>query len=208
MKKIFLLVALIAIQFSYSQGNMRFGMKLGGNLSSIIETARDSKSGLNKRDNGGSKMGFHGGITFEFLFSERISVQVEALYSTKGGKVIDSNSTRDNSEVVDYLNYISFPILGKYYATPNLSIELGPEISLLSSAKNEDSKGIEVNISKQRLQHDLGLVGGLAYEFYNGVFIQGRYSLGLLDITNTNKNSIAYYRHKNSVIQVSVGFIF
>ncbi len=205
MKKIFLLVALVAIQFSYSQGNMRFGVKLGGNLSSIIETA-SSKSSLNKRDNGGSKVGFHGGITFEFLFSERISVQVEALYSTKGGKVIDSKYTK--SKVVENLNYMSFPILGKYYATPNLSIELGPEISLLSSATSEDDKGIEVNILKERVKHDFGLVGGLAYEFYNGVFVQGRYSLGLLDITNTNKNSIAWYRHKNSVVQVSVGFIF
>ncbi len=199
MKKIFLLVALIAIQFSYSQGNMRFGVKLGGNLSTLIQTSKYSPSDGGRRDNGSSKIGFHGGITFEFLFSERISVQVEALYSAKGAKLIGYDKTSEKK----HLNYISFPILGKYYATPNLSIELGPEISLLSSATSND-----MPITKSTRQQDFGLVGGLAYEFYNGVFVQGRYCLGLVDTSHTQTSASDDYKLKNSVIQVSVGFIF
>lgn len=205
MKKVFLLVALIAIQFSYSQGNMRFGMKLGGNLSSIIETARHSD--LSRKSTASSKIGLHGGLTFEFLFSERISLQVEALYSAKGAKLIGYDKTSDGTEVKRHLNYISFPVLGKYYATPNLSIELGPEISILASAK-DDLNGIETNILKEMRKHDFGLVGGLSYEFYNGMFVQGRYNFGLIDVSHTSKSSMAWYRQKNSTIQVSVGFIF
>ncbi len=194
-----LLIFLTVQFFVYSQGNLRFGMKAGANFSTIIKTARHSE--LSRNSTTSSKMGLHGGLTFEFLFSERISIQVEALYSAKGGKLISSEQTSDGTETVEYLNYMSFPVLGKYYATPSLSIELGPEISILSSAKKENS-GIEENILKQMSKHDFAVVGGLSYEFFNGLFIQGRYSLG------TNKNSIAYYRHKNSVIQASIGYIF
>ncbi len=208
MKKITLLFTVLAIQFvAYSQGNMRFGMKGGLNYSTIIETTNKS-DGLSRQPTTSPKISIHGGFTFEFLFTERISVQVEALYSAKGAKMINSYQTSDGTEVVKHLNYISFPILGKYYATPNLSIEFGPEIGILLNAKDVFKGMGEVNILKEISKHDFGIVGGLSYEFSNGLFIQGRYNLGLLNVSNTNKNSIAYYKHKNSVIQASVGYIF
>ncbi len=207
MKKVILLVLLFVMtHFSYSQGNMRFGMKIGGNYSTIIETAQRSE--LIRKSTISPKTSFHGGLTFEFLFSERISLQVEALYSAKGAKLIDKSKTADGTEIVRYLNYMSFPVLGKYYATPELSVELGVEISILSGAK-DDEAGIERDILKEVSTNDFGVSGGIAYEFYNGLFIQGRYNLGLLNVKkNSRGQSITNYRHKNGVAQLSIGYIF
>ncbi len=208
MKKRVILLFLLGIQLiSYGQGSMRFGAKAGINVSTIIETSTHS-DGLSRKSTTSPKASFHGGLTFEFLFSERISLQVEALYSAKGGKLIGGSNAIDNGEIVRNLNYISFPVFGKYYATPNLGIELGGEISILSSAKDDYGSSITNDILKKMRKHDFSIIGGLSYEFYNGLFFQGRYSLGLLDVSHLNNGGINYYKQKNGVFQFSVGYIF
>lgn len=206
MKKIIIISLFLCAQsVLYAQSNMRFGVKGGPNFSTIIETAQNSD--LSRSSTTGGKTSFHLGFVFEFLFSERISIQVESLYSAQGAKMIDSYTTADGSEMVRYLNYISFPILAKYYATPNFSIEVGPQVGLLLSARDELSTGAEKDILKEMEKHDFAINAGLAYEFYNGLFLQGRYSFGLLDINKTS-GLFNYYKHRNNVVQFSVGYMF
>lgn len=208
MKKIQLLLLFIFVQaVIYGQSDMmRFGVKGGANFSTIVETAQ--KSDLSRKSTTSEKTSFHMGIVFEYLFSERISFQVEALYSAQGAKLIDAHTTSDGSEVTRYLNYINFPVLAKYYATPGLSIEVGPQVGILLDAKDDFGNIGEKNILKEVRKHDFSVTAGIAYEFYNGIFIQGRYNIGLLDINGTSRSVINYYKHRNSVIQVSLGYIF
>lgn len=206
-KKRILLLLLFLQSIVYAQSDMmRFGIKGGINFSTIVETAQRSE--LSRKSTTGEKKSFHFGVVFEHLFSERISFQVEALYSAQGANLIEAYSTSNGRKVVRYLNYINFPVLAKYYATPGFSVEVGPQVGVLLDAKDDFGNVGQKNILKEVRQHDFSVVAGVAYEFYNGIFIQGRYNIGLLDVNGKGRGVINYYRHRNSVLQVSVGYIF
>lgn len=205
MKKTTIIILFVCVQTLAAQNNIRFGIKGGPNFSTIVETAQ--RSDLSRNSTISGKTSFHLGFIFEFLYSERISFQVESLYSSQGAKMINAYQTSDGSEMVRRLNYISFPILAKYYATPNISVEVGPQIGLLLNAKDDLSTGAEKDILKEMKTHDFAINAGIAYEFYNGLLLQGRYSFGLLDINKTS-GLFNYYKHRNNVIQFSIGYMF
>jgi hypothetical protein len=73
-------------------------------------------------------------------------------------------------------------------------LDFGPQASFLLSNKKE------VSIKEQK-NLDFGAGGGLTIHVTKGLFVQGRYVVGLTDISPEAKV-------KNSVLQVSAGFLF
>ncbi len=94
------------------------------------------------------------------------------------------------------LNYLNIPLMGKYYLTKGFSLETGPQIGFLLSAKDKDTdvKGAFNTV-------DFGVNFGLGYKLDNGLHFGVRYNLGLSDI-----NSIDSFTDKNRVFQLSVGY--
>src|SRR5690606_6896103 len=80
-------------------------------------------------------------------------------------------------------DYINLPLIVKYYATKNISVEVGPQVGFLLSAKNKTNDAND-DIEDQK-RFDFGLIGGLGYELNNGVFFQARYNLGLTNINDS-----------------------
>lgn len=161
---------------------IQFGAKGGLNLASI--------SGNNSGDFE-SVTSFNFGIMSEIPISERFSFQPELMYSGQGYS-IDNNTVE--------LNYLNMPLIGKYYVTKGLSLEAGPQIGLLLSAKNENT-----DIKDSLNSIDLGVNFGIGYKLDNGINFGLRYNLGLSDINDldgfTDKN-------QNGVFQLSVGYYF
>jgi hypothetical protein len=166
-----------------------FGMKGGLNISNFIGDIEDNKF----------RTSIHLGIISEIIISDKVSLQPEILYSGQGysGKTTPGFSRSK----YDYLN---LPILAKIYLSEKISIETGPQIGFLISAK-EKTETDKITIENQN-NIDFGLNIGLAYELNSGVFFQTRYNLGLSNVNQSNSSDAL--RYSNSVIQFSTGIIF
>ncbi|TXD54071.1 MULTISPECIES: porin family protein [unclassified Polaribacter] len=165
--------------------DVKLGIKLGMNIASV------NGSNANNID---SRTGFVIGVAAEILFTEKFSVQPELLYSAQGAQL------RDN--FMYDLNYVSLPIMVKYYVAKGFTVEAGPQFSFLLKDElvpvNQNS-GSSINTAAENF--DLGLNLGLGYQFKSGVFFQTRYNLGLIAVTENPDI-------KNGVFQMTLGYQF
>ncbi len=134
---------------------------------------------------------YHIGLLAEVKLGERFSIQPEVLYSTQGAKYDAIGVVNDFTNDV---GYISIPLMAKINLNNTFSLDFGPQASFLMSKKNEVSINDQKNI-------DFGAGGGLSIHITKGLFLQGRYMVGLSEISPEAKV-------KNSVLQVSAGFFF
>ena len=176
-------------QTSKREEGIKLGLKVGLNLANFGGDI----------ENNAIRTSIHFGMVSEIIISDKFSFQPELLYSGQGFK---------NESILGYskekYNYISLPLLAKYYVAKNLSIESGPQISFLISSKSKNNDG-NTDISDTNVV-DFGWNVGLGYEFKSGIFFQGRYNLGLTNV-NAESNSDSN-RISNSVFQISVGCLF
>lgn len=192
LKRQFLFVLLILIGFhSYSQIDIRFGGKIGGNFAGLHSngsTAITDGFGINI-----------GGIV-ELGISESFSIQPELLYSQKTGKInIDNGSNTLKTD----RDYIEIPANGKIDFFKGLSVEFGPQIGFLINDKNEitnnsNNETEDVNIDDLK-SIDLSANLGVSYTFNPGLIIQLRYNYGISKIINEMEE-------KNSVVMLSLGY--
>jgi len=132
---------------------------------------------------------YHAGIIAEIKLTEGFSVQPELLYSTQGASYKNAVT-----EFTNELGYIALPIMAKIHLNKAISLELGPQASILLSQKNQ----FNANDTKS---FDFAANGGLVFNITKSLFIDGRYVLGL---TNASKEA----QIKNSTVQVSLGLLF
>lgn len=210
MKKIILTVGAIFAMSVVNAQEIKYGVKAGFNSSTFTGDVAhyDVKS----------KAGFHVGGFVEFKITDKFSVQPELLYSAQGAKLKFSTAdefsfTTEKQDIK--LGYLNIPIIAKYYVIPGLSIEAGPQVGFLLSAKNEfsydyyiteaySSSG-EDDIKDDSKSIDFGFNFGAGYEFTENVFVQGRYNLGL---TSISEETTGESDPKNGVLQISVGYKF
>lgn len=183
MKKILLLAVITVLgSTNVNAQKIKFGAKGGLNFASI---SGDNTKGIDVVTS------FNFGVLSEIPISDKFSFQPEIMYSGQG------YSFNDNTIALSYLNV---PLMGKYYLTKGLSVEAGPQIGFLFSAKNE-----KTNVKDSFNTFDLGANFGLGYKLDNGLNFGVRYNLGLTDINNLDNSSI---KNKNRALQVSVGYFF
>jgi opacity protein-like surface antigen len=176
----------------------RFGAKGGVNISNFV----GDDSGSSK-----SYIGFNVGFFAEFQLTERFYIQPELLYSAQGAK---ENLTIEgiNFDATLKANYLTIPVMFKYYVSNDLSLEAGPYVGFLTSAKIkfESSFGSGTEDAKEFFKStDFGVGVGLNYNITQAIFLNARYAAGLAKIgdTETNDNDV-----KNSVFQFGLGFRF
>ncbi|MCT4665346.1 MAG: PorT family protein [Flavobacteriales bacterium] len=144
------------------------------------------KGGINRVESG--KTGVVLGLFGEYALSTNFSLRSETNFSAQE---IDIES--DNKKQVQAkLNYLNWPILGKFYMNESFSLEGGPQIGFLLSGK---SKSLAKNDFKII---EFGLSVGLGYRLLDNIELGLRYNHGLTDITKT-KDQI-----NNKVLQLSL----
>lgn len=111
-----LVLMIISITCSLNAQDIKIGAKAGINFASVTGDIDAVKT----------KIGFHIGGVAEIPINESFYAQPELLFSSQGYKLDNGTGT---------LNYLSLPIIGKYYVNEQLSIEAGPQIGFLLSAK-------------------------------------------------------------------------
>lgn len=192
MRKILLFAAFTVFAFSASQSQeLRFGAKAGVNNAFL-----GGDLGLAELS---TRTSFHIGGLVEIPLSEKFSLQPEVLYSSEGYDqwIIFLSSTEVE------LDYIRVPILAKYYIINGLSVEAGPNLGLLVSAKTNGE-----NDKDHFKDFDAQLAIGASYRLNFGLFFSLRYNQGLVNILDQTDSNGESLKGQSNVFQISAGYSF
>ncbi|AUC76517.1 porin family protein [Olleya sp. Bg11-27] len=190
MKKLLFITAITIFGFTNAQAQeVEFGAKIGANFTSIYGDTNDNVELIT------SVINF--GVYSEISLTEKFSFQPEIMYSIQGFSINDDVTGTDD---IVSLNYLNVPLMGKYHVTKGLSLEAGPQIGFLLSAKNED-----IDVKDTFKSIDVGVNLGLEYKLENGLNFGARYNFGLLNINDIEGSSDKF---KNGVAQFTIGYSF
>ena len=177
---------------------LKFGLKAGVNLASISNGAAEINFSP------GMKVDFHAGVVANLHFGYRnegspagtgiFALQPELLYSRQGFS-FDGNAYN--------FDYLTLPIMLKFYVTKDVNIEAGPFFSYLLGASPDTSviDGAQIVLSDLKGGLDAGFGVGAGFEMKSGLTFGARYLLGLSNMAD----NLAW---KNNVIALSVGWLF
>jgi hypothetical protein len=212
MKKLaFTIVLFISMLTSLKAQDIYYGPKVGANLTHFFYSGEDADY---LKDMSKLKLASHFGVFAEIVFDDFFSVQPELLYSVKGARYRISDDDDFKSSYV--LKYLSLPVVAKYYVTKEISLEAGPQVAYLLSAKNIETsddlssnlgeEAASIDIKNQMQSIDFGATAGVGYLTKTGFYISARYTFGILNAHKSlaDENTIMH----NGAVQVSFGFSF
>jgi opacity protein-like surface antigen len=186
MKKI-ILSAVAVLVFGFANAQVKFGAKAALNVATLNGDFEDASS----------LIGFQIGGFAEIKVSEKFAVQPELLYSAQGASF-------DGGDI--NLNYLNIPVMAKFYVADAFSLEAGPQIGFLLSAKNdgEDTKDFYSST-------DFGINLGAGYDFTENLSVGLRYNFGLSNVADFGdlEDFIGEdISANNGVFSVSLGYKF
>lgn len=188
---------------------MMFGIKGGLNMSNLSgdeATIEDTDPSM--------KMGFGGGVFFNYAFTELFAVQVEALYMQKGATYEWSEG--DESGSLDAkIDYIEVPLLLKVNIPTEGKIKpaifAGPTFGFLMSSKLSGD-GVDEDMKDTTESMDIGILGGLeiGYKMEKGmIFLGASYEVGMMTIAKTEEGDEGDAPDiKNTNIGIYLGYGF
>lgn len=155
-----MLLLVVAINKTSGQNKQKknnFGLLLGSTFSNLSEYK------------GETRIGFTGGLYWNYKISKRISLQTNILYSERGEK-------RKGDQTALELNYINMPIMAKYEVMKNLNISVGINWDMLLSVSGDDFK------KDQFKKNDWGIPLSIGYRITKNLEVGALYSFGISDI--------------------------
>ena len=205
MKKVFVLIAAAIVCMS-AMAQVQFGGKVGFDMTNFLGSNVDH----------GMKPGYQVGLMMEYKFSSRFAIAPEVVFAAQGGKDklflldIDQHGIEFVSSAgMKYnANYINVPVMLKYYATPNFSVDFGPQVGFnvyhkITAKKTNES----IDIKDSTKPVDLGLGLGATYNLTDNAFVQARYTMGLTKVFK-DEEVIGEYNAKNGNVQIAFGMKF
>jgi len=165
----FILLLLISVS-TFSQEHVNFSLKLGQNFSKVDNVLADK-----------SNASFHVGLVSEIRLTKTLSIAPEVILSQTKleaspsiAQLMGNGSLQPETY---HLNYISFPVLLQVRPLSKLSIELGPQYSVLMSQSKDGSE-----LARMAFKNgEFAMVGGATLHL-GGFAAYGRYVAGMQDI--------------------------
>ena len=199
MKKVFVLIAAAIVCMSAS-AQLQFGAKVGFDLTHFW--GEDAEHGM--------KPSYQAGLVMEYKFNPHFAIAPEVVFASQGAKtdkyVIEGVVVKGTFNT----NYINVPVMLKYYATPNFSIDFGPQVGFNVYSKVTASGKISSIEAKESIDLkdgtktvDFGLGLGGTYNLTDNAFVQARYTLGMTKVFDGDLN-----KDKNGNIQIAFGMKF
>ena len=161
MKKLILCLAIAGFSTA-AMAQVSFGAKAGLNISTL---RGDDADGIK------SVIGANGGFFASIFMSDLLSLQPEVLYSMEGAK-------QDVGDGKVKLGYINVPIMLKIKSPQGFYGEVGPQLGILASAK-EEGGGSSADIKEFLKSTNISVAVGAGYDFSSAVGVGARYSLGM-----------------------------
>ncbi len=221
MKRIFLLSVISITLMHFANAQVRYGLIAGANFTKwqgqdlqIVEDLVDKTDGWLETK---GKTGFHVGGYVNIPLSETFSFEPGLAYSKKGYSIkgdlkIDAlKFLAVNARAQVQQHYIDMPLYLKANVVKGLSVYAGPQVSYLVRSTLNAKVGVlgislfnrGIGITERFNKVDLGLSGGIGYQFDNGINLRAGYDHGLSKL-DKNNNYDAY----NRVVKVSIGYTF
>ena len=199
MKKVFVLIAAAIVCMSAS-AQLQFGAKVGFDMTHFW--GEDAEHGM--------KPSYQAGLVMEYKFNPHFAIAPEVVFASQGAKtdkyVIEGVVVKGTFNT----NYINVPVMLKYYATPNFSIDFGPQVGFNVYSKVTASGKISSIEAKESIDLkdgtktvDFGLGLGGTYNLTDNAFVQARYTLGMTKVFDGDLN-----KDKNGNIQIAFGMKF
>jgi hypothetical protein len=220
-KQMLLLLVSVSALYTSAQVTPQFTVKAGlssagirGEAASNLNNLLDFTDGMVTTQN---RTGFFAGVAVGIPLNEKITLEPGIFYSQKGYELrgeLGINGVEflgANARARLQSDYIDVPVLLKANLGGGLKIFAGPQISYLANSNLKTSAGIlginlfnnTLDASNQFNKWDMGLTGGVSYEFKNGFSVSGAYDHGLTRIDANN--SVNGY---NTSIKLGVGVRF
>lgn len=212
MKKLFALIATAIVCVS-ANAQVQFGAKVGFDMTNYW--GKDVEHGM--------KPGYQAGLIMEYKFADRFGIAPEVVFASQGGKskalAIDFDGRHIEFGTADIKftsNYINVPVMFKFYATPEFSIDFGPQVGF-NVYNKFSAKGLDesYDIKEYTKPVDFGLGLGGTFNITDNAFVQARYTLGLTNVYKDNDLVEEYLEGlfgdnnaKNSNVQISFGMKF
>jgi len=160
-----------------------FGLKIGPTIATVISDSADQE-GVYRR-----KTALGGGGFVVLPLKGRLAVQIEALFTPKGGKL---PSDQDVSSSL-LLDYVEVPLLGRITAArsssrafhifggPSAGVRINAKYKVVSSG-TVGSSGFADDISSEIERFELGMIAGGGVDAGRHLVVDARYFWGLTDV--------------------------
>lgn len=204
MKKtmIALVCMLMAAGTAMAQKNFTIGPKVGV----------DYTHWWGKNINDESALSYQAGVFMEYRLNNKFAIAPEVVFAAHNRPKMEwqdwwMNEYPARDIITTYhTNYINIPVMFKYYVTSKLSIDLGPQFGFKVYDKytdkwEEDGKKMKATHNMYHRNFDFGLGLGATYNFNEKVFVQLRYTLGLVPLYKGGNE-------RNGNAQLSIGYRF
>jgi hypothetical protein len=214
---ILLLSFLFTSAFGFAQTTPVFGVKAGvlssgmrgdavDNLNSILDF---TKGKVTAKD----ITGFFAGGFASLPLNENISFEPGIYYSLKGYELDGSIGLKGadflgiNAKAILQSQYVDVPVLLKGNFG-GFQVFAGPQISYLAQSNLKTTAGVlginllskSMDVTSQFNRWDVGVTGGIGYQFSNGLSLSASYDYGLSKV-DANQNVNAF----NRAIKVGIG---
>ena len=175
-----------------ANGQVRPGIKLGANSSTISKTRLDAKTGL------------YIGAFVKIPITDYYTLQPELLYSRQGGE----STTTDYGDV--NIDYLSIGIPNKFYVSPNDGFHFILGLGLDINLKNNFVSLSNFNVDEEISPLDVVVMGGVGYEFDFGLSLEARYKQGTISVDFLGADNL--YEEEgsnlNGVFQIGAAYKF
>lgn len=204
MKKVLTLIAAAIVCMSAS-AQVQFGAKAGFDLTHFW--GEDAPHGLQPN--------YQVGLMMEYKFNPHFAIAPEVVFAAQGGKETGKIDVEEIPGIVEakgtfHTNYINVPVMLKFYATPEFSIDFGPQVGFNVYSKMTASGKVGGVEAKQTIDLkditktvDFGLGLGATYNLTDNAFVQARYTLGLTNVFDGDDAEA-----KNGNVQIAFGMKF
>ncbi len=190
MKRLFILIALLASFHSNAQLSKEFALKTGLNLTNIGD-----EKGLT---------GYEFGIVYKKMFTDKIAAEIGLNYRKQ--------SMLENVKGVETdldAEFASIPIAGRLYINKEFYLRLGMQFSLITHARIDPVSGVHDGLNPDisgdfNFLHFNG-VGGFGYTLDKTVDIQLEFNYGITD--KFIEPTIARNTDGNNYFTISIGWI-
>ena len=205
-----------------SASGVRFGFRAGLNVADLQGDAVQSFTNLAGYVPNGAitkqvRPGFYAGVFATIPVGPGFAIEPGITYAEKGAVLIGTLPFPK----LDFLNarvagtarlaYIDVPVLAKVYLTPGLYLYAGPQASFLVSGKARVDASVlgfsaykeDFDVANQLRKVDFAALGGLGYQFDNGLGLSAGYDYGFSSLDSGNR-----FQAYNRVAKVGLSYSF
>ena len=205
-----------------ANGGVRFGFRAGLNVADLQGDAVKSFTSLAGYAPDGAiskqlRPGFYAGVFATLPLGPGFAIEPGITYAEKGAVLKGTLPF----PALDFLNanvtgtarlaYIDVPVLAKVYLTPGFYLYAGPQASFLVSGKARVDASVlgfsaykeDFDVSNQLRKVDFAAVGGLGYQFENGLGLSAGYDYGFSSLDSGNR-----FQAYNRVAKVGLSYAF